>query len=135
MDVNNAFLHGDLTEEINMKPHKGYNILEEKFFRLKKSLYGLKHASRQLYEKLSTSLIDWGFQLPSNHLLFMKKECDHFLALLVYVDDIVVVSNNVQQVQAIKEYLYDLFKIKDFSELKYFLGFKVAWSKAGIHIH
>lgn len=62
----------------------------------------------------------------SDHFLFIKKDGNDFLALLVYVDDIVVVSNNLQQVPDIKCYLNDLFKIKDLGELKYFLGLEIA---------
>lgn len=57
-----------------------------------------------------------------------------FLALLVYVDDIVVMSNNMHQIAAIKAYLHDKFKTKDLGELKYFLGLEVACSKTGIHL-
>nr|KYP55300.1 hypothetical protein KK1_001509 [Cajanus cajan] len=55
-------------------------------------------------------------------------------ALLVYVDDIVLVGNNLLEIQRITKLLNDTFKIKDLGDLKYFLGLEIARNKYGIHI-
>lgn len=113
MDVNNAFLNGELTEEIYMNPLEGYTIPTGKTLRLTKSIYGLKQASCQWYAKLSEALLQWDFTLASSdHSLFVQQGKAGFLALIVYVNDIVIVSNNLQQLTAVKTYLHDLFKIK-----------------------
>ncbi|OMO94485.1 Lipase, GDSL [Corchorus capsularis] len=57
-----------------------------------------------------------------------------FIALLVYVDDIIIASNDLTEILKIKQHLHELFSIKDLRELKYFLGLEVARSKAGINI-
>lgn len=68
MDVSNAFFHGDLHKEVYMKPPLGLdlstytNISGPLVCKLKKSLYGLKQASRQWYAKLSSALLEIGFQ-------------------------------------------------------------------------
>lgn len=118
-----------------MLPPEGYEVPAGKVLKLNKSLYGLKLAIRKWYEKLSSALIEWGFHsAPSDHSLFFKRLGDSFIALLVYVDDVILVSNDLTLVQNIKTCLHDKFKIKDLAELKYFLGSEVARSNQGLHI-
>ena len=57
-----------------------------------------------------------------------------FLAILVYVDDIIVASNDPKEVTKLEEFLNDKFKLKDLGDLKYFLGLEVARSNTGISV-
>ena len=63
LDINNAFLHGDLHEEVYMSIPQGYAqaTSPNTVCRLKKSLYGLKQANRQWFDKLTTFLLSLGF--------------------------------------------------------------------------
>lgn len=77
LDISNVFLNGDLEEEIYMTlpsgyaPKQGESFPPNAVFKLKKSLYGLKQASRQWFLKFSTSLLQLGFQTSSgDHTLF-----------------------------------------------------------------
>ncbi|KAF5455018.1 hypothetical protein F2P56_024637 [Juglans regia] len=108
---------------------------ENKVCKLLKSLYGLKQASRQWFAKLSTALLDYGFtQGISDCSLFVKKSESSFIALLIYVDDILLASDSLIEIQLLKTFLHDKFTIKDLGELKYFLGLEIARTKNGISI-
>jgi len=136
LDVDNAFLHGDLDEEVYMIPPPGLKTEKpNQVCRLTKSLYGLKQASRQWFAKLSSFLINVGFtQSKSNYSLFTRKITNNFTTILVYVDDIILAGDCLSEINRIKEVLNCSFKIKDLGELKYFLGFEVARSNKGIHL-
>ena len=134
LDVNNAFLNGDLHEEVYMQlpqgfHNKGGNVV----CKLNKSLYGLKQASRQWNAKFCSVIKHHGFkQCKADYSLFTKKFNDSLIALLVYVDDILIASNNVQAVKELKTSLNQHFKLKDLGGLKYFLGLEIARSDKGI---
>ncbi|KAF5471061.1 hypothetical protein F2P56_011533 [Juglans regia] len=108
---------------------------ENKVCKLLKSLYGLKQASRQWFAKLSTALLDYGFTQGNSYCsLFIKKFESSFIALLVYVDDVLLASDSLQEIELLKNFLHDKCTIKNLGELKYFLGLEVARSKNGISI-
>jgi len=122
MDVHNAFLHGDLHEDIYLKPPLGfYSPKPNMVCRLKKSLYGLRQAPRQWYFKLASSLFRYGFsQSPLDHSLFIYRQDGVFLALLIYVDDLVLAGNSHAHCCKFKSYLQQCFKLKDLGPLKFF---------------
>lgn len=130
MDVNNAFLHGELKEEVYMSMPPGFDSVgPHKVCKLLKSLYGLKQASRKWYERLTTLLLNFGYkQAHADHSLFTHITTTSYTALLVYVDDIVIVGDSIAEVSKIKQLLDQSFGIKDLGLLKFFLGLEVAHS-------
>ena len=64
----------------------------------------------------------------------LPRKVNSFLALLVYVDDTIVASNDNQAVSNLKLFLNSRFKMKDLGPLKYFLGLEVARSAQGISV-
>nr|GEY17486.1 hypothetical protein [Tanacetum cinerariifolium] len=105
-DVNNAFLPEDLEEEFYMNIPQGFSNKDEtRVCKLKKSIYDLKQASRN---------------------------CDAYVAALIYVDDVILVGNDVKWIERTKSHLDKEFSIKDLGPTKYFLGIEVARTSEGL---
>lgn len=131
LDINNAFLHGDLEEEVYMSlPYRFYSKVEfpssysttPLVCKLIKSHYGLKQASREWYTMLSTTLLKLGFQQSQvDHSLFVHAKGSFFTALLVYVDDMIIINNDPNCVVVLKLVLDMKIRIKDLGSLKYFM--------------
>ena len=92
LDVQNAFLHGDLAKEVYMLPPPGYSRHGENLVcRLNKSLYGLKQASCNWYSKFSCAIRKADFkQSMADYSLFTRVHEDSFTAVLIYVDDMII---------------------------------------------
>lgn len=136
MDVQNAFLHGELHEEVYMLPPPGYRRQGEHMVcRLHKSLYGLKQASRSWFQQFSSVIQEIGFQQSrADYSLFTHVHGNSITVVLLYVDDMIITGNNEEAISKLKKILNGRFRIKDLGPLKYFLGVEVARSKAGISI-
>ena len=99
LDVKNAFLHGDLSEEIYMDLPHGYiqSSSQRQVCKLKKSLYGLKQSPRAWFERLTKAMRTLGFlQAHGDHTLFYKRSTSGGVTiLLVYVDDMRVTGDDI----------------------------------------
>ncbi|XP_019418520.1 PREDICTED: uncharacterized protein LOC109329296 [Lupinus angustifolius] len=104
--------------------------------KLEKSLYGLKQASRQWHAKLTGFLLQTDYEKAfSNQFLFIKSTKFSFTCLLLYVDNLVLVGNNINEIDNIKHLLNKRFSIKDLGQLKFFLGMEIARSNKGISLY
>ncbi|XP_019233911.1 PREDICTED: uncharacterized protein LOC109214451 [Nicotiana attenuata] len=139
LDVNNAFLHGDLHEEVYMEAPPDLVVDQcsssRVVCRLNKSLYGLKQASTQWYAKLTEALSSKGYQHSENdHSLFCKKTPSSIIFVAVYVDDVIITGTDSAEIASLKAFLDQMFKIKDLGILHYFLGLEVLYKPNGILI-
>jgi hypothetical protein len=85
LDVKNAFLHGDLQEEVYMEIPPGFNCKETegKVCKLRKSLYGLKQSPRAWFGRFRKEICSMGYrQSNADHTLFFK-HCHGKITLLV----------------------------------------------------
>ncbi|GLT38347.1 hypothetical protein SLA2020_126030 [Shorea laevis] len=96
MDGKNAFLNGDLTKEVYMKPHSGLEHPPNKVCRLKQALYGLKQAPRAWFAKFRTTINEFGFtSSPHDTALFTPKTNHGMVLLLFYVDDMIIIVDDI----------------------------------------
>jgi hypothetical protein len=137
LDVKNAFLHGDLQEEIYMEIPPGFGSKETdgKVCRLKKSLYGLKQSPRAWFGRFRKEICSLGYrQSNADHTLFFKRRNGKITILVVYVDDMVITGDDETEILHLKKMLAKSFEVKDLGHLHYFLGIEVAYGVQGIYL-
>ena len=128
MDVKNAFLNGELQEEVYMEQPKGYvhRDFPNNVCRLKKALYGLKQTPRAWTDRMSKFLQSIGFQISKvDHSLYVKKIGCGLVIIVIYVDDLILTGSNSDKIVHVKKVIGAEFDVKDLGELKYFLGIEV----------
>lgn len=129
LDVKTAFHHGELEEEIYMLQPEGFEEKgkENLVCRLTKSLYGLKQAPRCWYKRFDSFIISLGYnRLSSDHCTYCKRfEENAFIILLLYVDDMLVVGPNKDQVQELTAQLAREFDMKDLGPANKILGMQI----------
>ena len=136
MDVKNAFLNGELDEEVYMDLLSGFEDNERNNLvsKLKWSLSNLKQFPRAWFEKFTKILKGHGFtQGQIDHTLFFRHSLNGKITILiVYVDDIILTRNDLEEMESLKGDMAREFEIKDLRPLRYFLGMEVARSKRSI---
>ncbi|KAI3828108.1 hypothetical protein L1987_02205 [Smallanthus sonchifolius] len=137
LDVNNAFLHGTLHEDVFMIQPPGYvnPQFSNHICKLKKSLYGLKKAPRAWYMELTTFLLRFGFRKSlADASLFVYQNSNVTCYFMVYVDDIVLTGNHPQFLDSFIKALSNKFSIKDLGMLHHFLGVEVIPTPTGLFL-
>ncbi|WKA08566.1 hypothetical protein VitviT2T_026277 [Vitis vinifera] len=116
LDVKNAFLHGDLEKEIYMDLPPGYTATSEAKIAcsLQRALYGLKQSPRAWFGRFSSTMRKYGFQQSnSDHTLFLKHQVGKITALIVYVDDMIITGDDVEEISKLQEQLSTEFEMKN----------------------
>jgi transposase InsO family protein len=128
MDVVCAFLHGDIEEDVYMDQPEGFEVKgkEHLVCKLKKSLYGLKQASRAWYRKMDNALLDRGFQrFQSDHCIYKYDRDKMIIYVILYVDDLIIMTNSKEELGNLKNYLNESFKMKDLGEIQNIVGLQI----------
>ncbi|KAJ0852435.1 putative RNA-directed DNA polymerase [Helianthus annuus] len=137
LDVNNAFLHGILHEDVFMVQPPGYvhPQFPNHVCKLKKSLYGLKQAPRAWYNELTNFLLQFGFHKSlSDASLFIYNRHNTTCYFMVYVDDIVLTGNQPKFLDHFIQSLSNKFSVKDLGMLHHFLGVEVIPTSTGLFL-
>ncbi|GJZ92900.1 retrovirus-related pol polyprotein from transposon TNT 1-94 [Tanacetum coccineum] len=134
-DVQNAFLHGNLKDNVYMKQPLGFIDPQRPnhVYFLHKSLYGLKQAPHAWFKRLFKALFDLGFKgSKTDPSLFIYSRGHTLLYILVYVDDNIVTGNNKGTIDNIICQLGSAFALKDLGPLNYFWGIEIVPHVSGI---
>ncbi|MCO5549836.1 hypothetical protein L7F22_003310 [Adiantum nelumboides] len=124
MDVKNAFLHGDLQEEVYMEQTQGFQVTDhpDYVYKLQKALYGLKQAPRAWHDKIAQYLIIIGFHMEDvDHSLYVQKTETGIVIITIYVNDLIIGGDALKDVEHVKVLLCKQFDMKDLGDLRYFL--------------
>ncbi|KAL7725874.1 hypothetical protein ACLKA6_016425 [Drosophila palustris] len=139
-DFNSAYLNGEIEEDIYINvPSEFDDILTVKekqkygknnVCKLKKALYGLKQSGRQWYKKLDNKLKEMELNpIAADPCVYLKKKGNGIIIVSLYVDDLIVATNDAQMLKNLKSELSSNFEMKDLGKLSYCLGIEFNQNK------
>ena len=126
MDVSNAYLEGELEEEIYMEIPEGMDVPngKNKALLLQKGLYGLKQSGRIWSRKFRRYLRSIGFEpISADNCVFINLQAGVIIS--VYVDDLLIFAAKISRINAVKAQLKREYKMKDLGEVDHILGMRV----------
>eukprot|EP00873_Tetraselmis_striata_P002664 jgi/Tetstr1/422928/TSEL_013708.t1 len=138
IDIETAFPNASLKEEIYMRQPKGAEDGSDNVLRLLKSIYGLKQASREWYELIHKTLTGLGLARSNSDTSMYSMNHPRYgiCIVLVYVDDILVVSDSVEWIRSAKSAIGAEFNMTDFGEAAFVLGMDLTrcWASGTIRL-
>ena len=136
MDVSTAFLNGTLDEEIYMRIPDGIDAPHGLVCKLNKSLYGLKQAPLCWNKAINMVLLSAGFCRSTNEFGIYTKVTDKSIVVVaLYVDDLLICSNNMVDIQSVKDLLSSHYKMKDLGVASRFLGMNLTQTKFHVELN
>ncbi|GJZ69521.1 retrotransposon protein, putative, ty1-copia subclass [Tanacetum coccineum] len=124
----NRLLNGHISEDVYMEQPEGFVDPKHpnKVCKLQRFIYGLKQASRSWNKRFDVEIKKYGFtQNPDEPCVYLKTSGSNVAFLILYVDDILLMGNNVTMLQEVKSWLCKCFSMKDLGEAAYILGIKI----------
>ena len=111
MDVKNAFLNGDLEEEVYMEQPEGFvhPNFPQYVCKLRKALYGLKQAPRACSNRFSSHLQN----SKADYLLYVRRIGVGIVVIVVYVNDVIITGDCEKDIDQVKGLLKAKLDMKD----------------------
>jgi hypothetical protein len=128
MDVRTTLLNGDLEENVYMAQPKGFIVKEKENMgcHLKKSIYELKQTSRQWYLKFDRTIKGFGFKKNvEDNCVYTKFKSRKYIFIILYVDDILLASSDINLLMETKKFLSSNFDMKNVGEASFVLGIEI----------
>ena len=133
MDVKTAFLNGHIEEDLYMEQPLGYVAANQshKVCKLKRSIYGLKQASRSWNIRFDDAIKSFDFiKNVDEPCVYKKVSGSKIVFLILYVDDILIFGNDIPMMSSVKLWLSTTFSMKDLGEATYILGIRIYRDRA-----
>ena len=131
VDIDNAFLNGDLEHEIYMKIPEGYDevicedVDKEYCLILQKAIYGLVQATRQFWKKIVDKMQEGGIQHSKADPCILYKENERGVYIIIILIDDTLIIGKVEAIDAANKVLQGQFQVKDPTSLEYYLGVQI----------
>ena len=133
-DVHGAFCKPSLPEDKDIYVRVPKTVLggEEKFWKLKKTLYGLRESSKAFYDHVSTLLISKGYCRTMNDpCMFFKRVGEDYILMVIHVDDFACATNNVDMMNQLETDLETEYVIEKTKSLENYLGIHIRYNDDG----
>lgn len=139
MDIQKAFIHGVLNEEIFMRVPQGHphipSTITNLICQLNKFIYGLNQGSYIWFQKiLATLTLLWFDQCRFDYSLFNHMTSYTTMIILAYVDNLLLEGNDLEIIISIEEKLKSFISITILGELYYFLGLEFSRKTNGMYV-
>jgi hypothetical protein len=135
LDVKNAFLNGELHEDVYMHPPPRYSVPEGMVCHLRHSLCGLKQTPRAWFQRFTSVVIAAGFSASAHDpALFIHVSPHDRTLLLLYVDNMIITGDDPEYIAFVKNHLSDQFLMYDLGPLRYFLGIEISFTPEGFFL-
>ena len=130
LDVNCAFLNGDIEEDVYICVPDGVDISSDKVLKLNKSIYGLRQSAYRWNKCFTEYLKSLGFeQCKTDYCVFILRIDGRLIILILFVDDIVIIGDDDELVDMVINALKSRFKTKDLGKIRRFLGIDIEYDR------
>ncbi|SGY12315.1 BQ5605_C011g06463 [Microbotryum silenes-dioicae] len=122
-DIDKAYLHGELEEELYMRVPEGIRLPDNVCLKLHRSIYGLKQAGRVWNETIHKTLVNLGYnRLRSEECVYRRTLGKDNYYIAVYVDDLLFIGPDLSEIDRVLNELDRLYGVKRLGNAEYILG-------------